>query len=195
MKKLPLTALALAIVLAGCEPPDTTDETARDDAMVPATNGTANDIGAEAGPSRATANLRTVEGAAAGTAAVTAAENGIRVSLQVQGLPSGQHGAHVHMMGKCETPSFESAGEHWNPGSRQHGMENPQGPHAGDMPNLTIGDDGRGTLEHTLLGGTMEGLLDDDGSAMVIHTAADDQKTDPSGNSGARIACGVFSAG
>lgn len=195
MRKLPLTALALAIVLTGCGSPDTTDEAARNDAMAPAGNGMTDDVGAEAGQSRATTNLQTVEGASAGTATVTAAENGIRISLQAQGLPSGQHGAHVHMIGKCDAPSFESAGEHWNPGNRQHGMENPQGPHAGDMPNLTIGDDGRGTLEHTLLGGTMEGLLDGDGSAMVIHTAADDQKIDPSGNSGGRIACGVFSAG
>ena len=89
---------------------------------------------------------------------------------------------------------FESAGGHWNPGSTQHGLENPKGAHAGDMPNLTAADDGTGSLTFTLKGGTMAQLLDADGSAFVVHAGQDDQKTDPSGNSGDRIACGVFAA-
>lgn len=99
------------------------------------------------------------------------------------------------MTGKCDAPKFESAGGHWNPTGAKHGLEDPAGQHAGDMPNLVVGEDGRGTLSYELQGATFEGLLDSDGSAMVIHASVDDQKTDPSGNSGDRIACGIFETG
>jgi Cu-Zn family superoxide dismutase len=188
-------AVALAIGLTGCGAPENTQE-AQNEAMGPSDNGmVSNDVGGSGAPGQAVATLQTAEGAAAGTATATAGEGGINLSLSAEGLPPGQHGAHVHMTGRCDPPAFESAGSHWNPGDRQHGLENPQGQHAGDMPNLVIGDDGRGSLEYQLVGGSLEGLLDGDGSAMVIHASADDQRTDPSGNSGDRIACGVFSAG
>jgi Cu-Zn family superoxide dismutase len=98
------------------------------------------------------------------------------------------------MTGKCDPPDFASAGGHWNPTGHQHGMKNPAGPHAGDMPNLDVGSDGRGHLVFTLPGGTYEGLMDEDGAAIVVHAKPDDLTTDPSGNSGGRIACGVFGA-
>jgi Cu-Zn family superoxide dismutase len=107
-------------------------------------------------------------------------------------MPTGTHGAHIHTSGRCEGPDFMTAGGHWNPAGTQHGSLNPAGPHDGDLPNIIIGTDGRGTLGVTVAGGTLDGLLDADGAAMVIHAAADDMTTDPSGNSGARIACGVF---
>lgn len=142
----------------------------------------------------ATAPLAMADGKAAGSATATQTADGLAVTVSVTGIPAGQHGVHVHMTGKCEAPKFQSAGSHWNPGSTQHGLENPQGAHAGDMPNLTVADDGTGTVNFTLKSGTMAQLLDADGSAFVVHAAADDQKTDPSGNSGDRIACGVFAA-
>jgi Cu-Zn family superoxide dismutase len=184
-----LIALALTVGLAGCGSRDRGEEgNAASNASV------AGNL-AEAGPISAAATLQTPEGAAVGTARASAAEGGIRLALSVEGLPPGPHGVHVHLTGKCDAPAFASAGGHWNPTDAQHGLEAPPGHHAGDMPNLIVGADGRGTLEYTLQGGSFEGLVEGDGSAMVIHAAADDQRTDPSGNSGDRIACGVFKAG
>lgn len=140
----------------------------------------------------AVALLQTADGTTVGNATATADEGGVLIALNVQGLPPGEHGVHVHMTGSCEPPGFESAGSHWNPASSQHGLENPAGPHAGDMPNLVVGEDGLGSLRYTLQGAALDGLLDADGSAFVVHAMPDDQITDPSGNSGDRIACGVF---
>ena len=142
----------------------------------------------------ATANLATASGADAGIATVFDNNGALSLSLSVKGVPSGQHGAHVHMTGKCEAPAFASAGGHWNPTQHKHGLDNPQGQHAGDMPNLTVAADGTGTLTYQLKNATRDGLLDADGAAIVIHATVDDQMTDPSGNSGDRIACGVFAA-
>lgn len=145
-----------------------------------------------AGGARATAALRTAAGAEIGRATVTDVTGGVRVTLDARALPAGTHGAHLHTTGRCDAPDFASAGPHWNPAARQHGSMNPQGPHAGDLPNLIVGPDGRGTLGAVLPGTTVAALLDSDGAAMVIHAGADDLMTDPSGNSGGRIACGVF---
>lgn len=147
-----------------------------------------------AGAQTATATLAMADGTPAGSATATPTAEGLAITVSVTGVPAGAHGVHVHMTGKCEGPKFESAGGHWNPSSSQHGLENPKGAHAGDMPNLTAAADGTGNLSFTLKSGTMAQLLDADGSAFVVHAAADDQKTDPSGNSGDRIACGVFAA-
>lgn len=141
---------------------------------------------------RAVAMLRTADGRDAGHASVTEVAGGLRVAVDVRGLPPGMHGAHLHMVGQCEAPGFITAGGHWNPGARAHGTMNPRGPHAGDLPNLIVGNDGRGTVAATLPGVTMAQLLDADGAAMVIHAEPDDLMTDPAGNSGARIACGVL---
>lgn len=142
----------------------------------------------------ATATLRTAANADVGTVTASETGDGVRIMIDARAMPAGPHGAHVHTTGRCDAPGFESAGGHWNPTSRQHGTANPAGPHAGDAPNLLIGTDGTGSLSITLPGGTMAGLLDGDGSAFMIHAGADDYRTDPSGNSGGRIACGVFTA-
>lgn len=192
MKKLCWTATAIPFLLAGCNAPDASTPPADENA--PAAEAVTN---AEETPAaeRAAADLKTADGAAAGKATAATINGRITLTLQVQGLPPGQHGAHVHMTGKCDAPKFESAGGHWNPADAQHGLDAPAGQHAGDMPNLVVDDNGRGTLEYELKGATFAGLMDDDGSAMVVHASADDQKTDPSGNSGDRIACGIFKAG
>lgn len=147
-----------------------------------------------AGGARATATLRTAAGAEAGRATATEVAGGVRFTLDVKGLPAGTHGAHVHTTGRCDAPDFASAGGHWNPTTMKHGSMNPQGPHEGDLPNLIVGSDGRGTLGATVPGATLAGLLDADGAAIIVHAGPDDLMTDPSGNSGGRIACGVFSA-
>lgn len=147
-----------------------------------------------AGHFRAQADLRTADGVEVGKAAVEEVDGTLRVIVDVMGLPPGKHGVHVHMTGKCDAPDFSSAGGHWNPTGHQHGMKNPAGPHVGDLPNLDVGSDGRGHLMFTLPGGTYAGLMDEDGAAIVVHAKTDDLMTDPSGNSGGRIACGVLGA-
>lgn len=159
-----------------------------------ATTESANMAGAAEGAT-ATATLATANGQPAGRATATQTAQGIRVSLEGAGLPPGQHGAHVHTVGRCDGPAFESAGPHWNPTDTEHGSENPAGPHGGDMPNLQVAADGSGTLSFDLPAGSFDQLLDADGAAMMIHADADDLRTDPSGNSGGRIACGVFQRG
>lgn len=140
----------------------------------------------------AVASLQTAGGANVGRAVATTENAGIRIMLDVRGMPPGEHGVHVHTVGRCEGPGFETAGGHWNPGATQHGTRNPAGPHAGDLPNLTVGADGTGTLSMVLPAGSIDTMLDADGAAFVVHATADDLATDPSGNSGGRIACGVF---
>lgn len=122
----------------------------------------------------------------------------VHVSVQITGLPPGAHGIHFHAVGQCDgsgsTP-FATAGAHFNPLGRQHGLDNPAGPHAGDAPNLTVNADGTGhatfTTDRISLTEGSTSLFDSDGSAIVIHAAADDQMSQPAGNAGARIACGV----
>lgn len=143
----------------------------------------------------ASAMLRMADGTEVGRAIATESGGGVRISLDAAKLPPGTHGVHVHTTGRCDGPDFTTAGGHWNPTAMKHGAENPMGPHAGDMPNLLVGANGRGTVAFTLPAGTMAGLMDADGAALVVHASPDDLKTDPSGNSGGRIACGVFEAG
>ena len=125
---------------------------------------------------------------------IVTAQGGMALTLSAAGLPAGVKGVHLHAVGRCDAPDFTTAGPHLNPTGRQHGRENPQGPHLGDLPNLTVGADGRGTLTGIVEGTLAEGgvIRDGDGTAIVVHAAADDNRTDPSGNSGARIACGVI---
>lgn len=196
------TILALAmgtlnLGLAACGPKvDGQANNATPAGSLPANELAANAIGnAAAAGTSATAELRTALGAAVGTAHVEQEGGVLTVSVAAQGLPRGDHGIHIHMTGTCEGPKFESAGGHWNPASHKHGLDNPQGQHAGDMPNLVVAPDGKGSLDYTLKGGDIAQLLDADGATFVIHAKKDDQKTDPSGDSGDRIACGVFRAG
>ena len=173
MKGMMVAAVAAAAVLGGCATPQ---QNAR----------------YMAGHFKAQADLRNAAGEKVGTAIAEEVDGAIRVIVEAHGLPKGPHGTHVHAVGKCEAPDFASAGGHWNPTAHQHGKENAMGPHAGDMPNLQVGDDGADRTIFTLAGGTFAGLMDEDGAALVIHAGEDDYKTDPSGNSGGRIACGVF---
>jgi Cu-Zn family superoxide dismutase len=144
-----------------------------------------------------TITLRDASGRTVGTALLTPATEGVQVVLQASGLPAGVHGVHIHQTGQCDAPDFTTAGGHFNPTSRQHGTQNPAGPHAGDLPNLTVDANGRGTLNAVAMGVTLEGegansLRKDGGTSLMVHATADDYRTDPSGNSGARIACGVI---
>jgi Cu-Zn family superoxide dismutase len=146
--------------------------------------------------SSATANLLNASGFAVGTATITQVGDGVRLTVDGRNLPSGAHGLHIHQTGVCAAPDFASAGPHWNPANRQHGKDNPAGMHSGDLPNILIGADGTGSLGYTIPGTQLAGgsrpVLDGDGAALVLHALADDYRTDPSGNSGGRIACGVF---
>ena len=118
---------------------------------------------------------------------------GVTFRIGAAGLPHGIHGIHVHSVGRCDPPGFTSAGSHFNPDGRQHGFDNPAGPHRGDMPNVTVSATGVLQEAVSLPGTSFASLLDADGAALVIHARADDYVTDPSGNSGDRIACAVIS--
>jgi Cu-Zn family superoxide dismutase len=140
------------------------------------------------------ANMRDASGRELGTLTVADGASGLVTAGTLRGLTPGTHGIHLHTVGKCDPP-FTSAGGHWNPTSRQHGFDNPLGPHGGDMRNISAADDGSATVYVNTPFGTLRGanaILDADGAAVVVHAAADDYRTDPSGNSGARIACGVL---
>ena len=128
-------------------------------------------------------------GASVGGVQAETRPGGTYIRISVQGLPPGDHGLHLHAVGRCDGPAFQSAGAHWNPAGRQHGHLNPAGAHAGDLPNLTISTNGRGAINFLASGGA---LNDTDGTALVIHAKPDDYKTDPSGSSGDRIACAVI---
>jgi len=184
VRKLSFAAAITILGLAACGSPEQGDEAGAEPVQPEAS----------ASPQQTVAALRNAEGDSVGSATATESGGALAISLTVQGLPPGEHGVHVHQTGKCDGPKFESAGGHWNPGARQHGLDNPAGHHAGDMPNLAVGEDGTGSLEYTLEGATLSGLLDADGAAFVVHAGRDDQKTDPSGDSGDRIACGTFAA-
>lgn len=142
----------------------------------------------------ASAQLANAQGSPVGTAVIIRRSGETTINLTISGTPGAVHGLHLHAVGKCEAP-FTSAGPHLNPGGHQHGKDNPQGAHLGDLPNITIDKTGQGTASASLgldAAAVDAALFDADGTAIVLHAAADDYRTDPSGNSGARIACGVF---
>jgi len=124
-----------------------------------------------------------------GTATLTGAPDGARIALRVRGLRPGDHGVHVHEVGKCEPPAFTSAGGHYNPRNKKHGRLNPEGAHAGDLGNLRVGASGAGATEVTAAGVALTDVV---GLSLVVHADRDDEKTDPAGSSGARVACGVI---
>jgi superoxide dismutase, Cu-Zn family len=151
---------------------------------------------AQSGAQPAHADIVNAQRQKVGTATIRQADSGIRIDVQVSQLPPGTHGIHVHTVGKCEGPAFVSAGGHLNPTSKKHGKDNPEGPHAGDLLNLEV--DASGHAEASLLdpnvtlGEGPNSLFHEGGTTIVIHEKADDYKTDPTGNSGSRIACGVI---
>lgn len=142
-------------------------------------------------------DLKDSKGQTAGTAELEETEVGVSVHVKAEGLPEGSHGFHFHETGVCEAPDFKSAGDHFNPDDKKHGLETEDGPHAGDMPNLEVGKDGTVDDEFTAKNVTLEkgqpnSLFQDSGTALVIHAGEDDGETQPSGDSGDRIACGVI---
>jgi Cu-Zn family superoxide dismutase len=150
---------------------------------------------AEKGPKAARAELKDAQGKTVATAELKQVKNGVRISLAATGLPAGVHAFHIHAVGKCEAPDFKTAGGHFNPEGKKHGLKNPEGPHAGDMPNFTVEADGKGKTTyvdtHVTLGEGANSLFHEGGTSIVIHEKADDYMTDPAGNAGNRIACGV----
>lgn len=182
MKLLPMVAVSGAsLIVAGCAMAERPAALERSSAIAEAP---------------AAATLRTAVGRDTARASASQIGDSIRVRIEALDMPRGSYGVHIHSVGRCDAPDFASAGPHWNPTGQQHGKNNPAGMHKGDMPNLLVGTDGRGSVEinlpaSQLFGGDMP-MLDADGAAIIIHERADDYQTDPSGNSGARIACGVF---
>ena len=187
-----LTLAAAALALAACGPSD--------DTLID-TSGVGLDPGAPvagtadpaAATGQASAVMRDSAGRELGTVTLADAAGGIAIGGTLRGIAPGTYGFHVHTTGQCE-PTFDAAGGHWNPTSARHGAENPQGPHLGDLPNVTVGADSTVRIQATTPGGSLRGehpLLDADGAAVMLHAGTDDYRTDPSGDAGSRLACGV----
>lgn len=174
--KAAILPLACSLLLGACATMDQTDKTS----------------------TLARATLSDTAGAPVGTVRIEQSGTALSLVADVRGMSAGQHGIHMHTTGKCEAPGFTSAGGHLNPTAHQHGTMNPAGPHLGDLPNITVAADGTGTLSAPLSGTAatvLASLFDADGTAIVVHAGSDDYKTDPSGNSGGRVACGVLTQG
>lgn len=162
------SVLAFGLVLAGCVPMAAPD--------VPVS----------------TVNLVSSSGAVLGTVRVFSEPTGVMLRIDAAGVPAGKHGVHVHAVGRCDPPGFTSAGAHWNPTTQKHGHRNPAGFHMGDLGNLGVGADGKLVAGLLVPQATVDALRDADGAALVLHAKEDDEVTDPSGNSGDRIACAVL---
>lgn len=208
-------AVAFLLILAACgndssEPPTESDGATEEETEDSETEGEeetpppGEEADEESGDEEAsneilmvTVEMMDSDGAAIGTADLTDEDDGVGIALNLEELEAGMHGIHFHEAGKCEGPDFETAGDHFNPTDAMHGMDNPDGPHAGDLPNLEVAEDGTASQEFvaenvTLKTGEENSLLKEGGTALVVHASEDDNQTDPSGESGDRIACGVI---
>jgi Cu-Zn family superoxide dismutase len=151
--------------------------------------------GSQAPAPGAKATLKDAQGKTLGEATLRESPAGVLVKLDLQGVPPGTHAFHIHTVGKCDAPDFMSAGGHFNPATMKHGLMATGGPHAGDMPNLFVPADGKLSVEvldpNVTLAAGPKSIFDADGSALMLHATADDYTSDPAGNAGARIGCGV----
>lgn len=147
-------------------------------------------------PQTAEAELRNANGETVGTATLTEVPEGVKIRLEVSNLSPGMHAFHIHAVGQCDPPDFKSAGGHFNPEGKKHGLKNPDGPHAGDMENFEVGADGTAQVEvmntRVTLGEGGNSVFQPGGTAFVVHEKADDEVSDPAGNAGSRVACGVI---
>ena len=200
LSTLVLTIAASSIALAACMKSETPAENvAVADDMASANAMEANmAAGNDATAAPATFFFKGGDGAELGTVSVSEDAAGLTLNLNATGMPAGVHGIHLHEKGLCDGPRFDSAGAHWNPGQKKHGRDNPAGAHAGDLANINVNADGSARVNIPIAGVMMASgatmLADADGTALVIHAKADDYKTDPSGDSGDRIACAVVAA-
>lgn len=182
--------IATAVVLGGCS-----RQASVGTAPAPQPTPVSRSTNAPASEARATTTLLDGSGTKVGSATLTEMPSGVLISITVTGLGIGAHGAHLHAIGVCTAPTFASAGGHYDPRGRQHGFRNPDGHHAGDLPNVVSPPAGGHTVQYFVEDLKLTGrggLLDDDGAALVIHSSEDDYRTDPAGDSGARAACGVI---
>lgn len=198
MTRVGITSLVALVAVGACS---AGEDAASDSALVvgDTTSGTTASTGDVDGASTARAVLRDAQGAEVGTVTMRPADGGVEFAIELVGMPAGTHGIHVHETGECTAPAFTSAGGHFNPDGRQHGTENPAGAHGGDLPNVTVQADGTGSLTTTnprvSLADGPTSLFKTGGTAIVVHAGPDDYRTDPSGDSGDRLACGVVERG